>query len=148
MKILYVSQYYPPEMGAPSARVSENAREWARMGHDVTVLTAFPHHPTGIKQPCDRGVRFREELYDGVTILRTYIYATANKGTLKRMLSYASFMFSAIYYGKKKCSKPDVIIGTSPQLLCGRAGYKLARHFKVPFIFEVRDLWPESILAV
>jgi glycosyltransferase involved in cell wall biosynthesis len=148
MKILYVSQYFPPEMGAPSARVFELAREWVNQGHEVTVLTAFPHHPVGIKRKEDRGVLFRHEEKDGIKILRTYVYATANKGTLRRMLSYASFMISASVIGRFRCTHPDIIIGTSPQLLCARAAFSLSRKFKVPFVFEVRDLWPESILAV
>jgi glycosyltransferase involved in cell wall biosynthesis len=135
-------------MGAPSARVHELSREWVRMGHDVTVLTAFAHHPTGRKAPSDRGVLTRRETVDGIDVIRTYVYATANKGTLKRMLSYASFMLSAMTIGRLRVSRPNVVIATSPQLLCAMAGYFLARTLRVPFVFEVRDLWPESILAV
>jgi glycosyltransferase involved in cell wall biosynthesis len=148
MRILYVSQYFPPEMGAPPARVHELAREWVRLGHKVTVLTAFAHHPTGVKAPQDHGVLTRCETVDGIQLIRTYVYATANKGTLKRMLSYASFMASAMTIGRLRVSRPDVLIATSPQLLCAVAGYFLARTLRVPFVFEVRDLWPESILAV
>src|SRR5881398_2658704 len=96
MRILYVSQYFPPEMGAPAARVHELSREWVRLGHDVTVLTAFAHNPTGVKARQDRGVLTRRETVDGIDLIRTYVYATPNKGTLKRMLSYASFMLSAM----------------------------------------------------
>jgi glycosyltransferase involved in cell wall biosynthesis len=148
MRILYVSQYFPPEMGAPSARVHEVSREWVRLGHDVTVLTAFPHHPTGHKKPRDRGVLTRRETVDGIDVVRTYVYATPNKGTARRMLSYASFMLSAMTVGRLRVSRPDVVVATSPQLLCGVAGYALARTLGAPFVFEVRDLWPESILAV
>lgn len=148
MRILYVSQYFPPEMGAPSARVYELSREWVNLGHDVTVLTAFAHHPTGIKAAEDRGVLTRRESVDGIHLIRTYVYASANKGTLKRMLSYASFMLSAMTIGRVRVPKVDVVIATSPQLLCAVAGYFLARTLRVPFVFEVRDLWPESILAV
>jgi colanic acid biosynthesis glycosyl transferase WcaI len=148
MRILYVSQYFPPEMGAPSARVFELAREWVRLGHEVTVLTAFAHHPTGVKAPRDRWKLTRVENVDGIRVVRTYVYATANRGTLKRMISYATFMLSAMTIGWFRVSRPDVVIATSPQLLCGLAGYVLARTLAAPFIFEVRDLWPESILAV
>jgi len=148
MRILYVSQYFPPEMGAPSARVHELSREWVRTGHDVTVLTAFPHHPTGIKRPEDRGVWERRERVDGIDVLRTYVYAAPNQGIARRMISYTSFMLSALALGQLRLSRPDVVIATSPQLLCGVAGYGLARQFGAPFVFEVRDLWPESILAV
>ena len=90
MRILYVSQYFPPEMGAPSARVYEFSRRWVRLGHHVTVLTAFPHHPKGVKAPRDRGVLFRRERRDGIDVLRTYIYAAPNRGVFRRMISYAS----------------------------------------------------------
>jgi glycosyltransferase involved in cell wall biosynthesis len=148
MRILYVSQYFPPEVGAPAARVHELSREWVRQGHDVTVLTAFPHHPTGVKRPQDRHVLTRREQIDGINVIRTYVYAAANRGTYKRMLSYASFMLSAMTIGRLRVARPDVVIATSPQLLCGLAGYVLARTLRARFVLEVRDLWPESILAV
>ena len=149
MRVLYVSQYFPPEMGAPSARVHELAREWVRCGHQVTVLTAFAHHPTGIKARGDRFRIMRREKVDGIDVVRTYVWATANKGTVKRMVSYASFMMSAALLGPLLIRRrPDVVIATSPQLLCGVAGYVLSRVLRRPFILEIRDLWPESILAV
>ncbi|MBN1912295.1 MAG: glycosyltransferase family 4 protein [Pirellulales bacterium] len=147
MKILYVSQYFPPEMGAPSARVYDLAKNWARQGHEVTVLTAFAHHPVGIKAPEDRRVITRRETVDGIDVVRAYVYAAPNKGIARRLISYASFMMSSICIGLVRTRQPDVVIATSPQLLCGLGGYVLARLKRCPFIFEVRDLWPESILA-
>lgn len=148
MRILYVSQYFPPEIGAPAARVYELSREWVRAGHAVTVLTAFAHHPTGIKAPRDRGVLTRREEIDGIEVLRTYIYAAPNRGIFRRMASYASFMASAVLIGGWRVRRPDVVIGTSPQLLCAVAARLISRAYASPFVFEVRDLWPESILAV
>lgn len=148
MRILYVSQYFPPEMGAPSARVHELSREWVKLGHQVFVLTAFAHHPTGRKSAGDRWRITRREQVDGIDVLRSYIWATANKGIAKRMGSYASFMASASILGAVRVRRPDIVIATSPQLLCALAGYVLALRFRAPFVFEVRDLWPESILAV
>jgi len=148
VRILYVSQYFPPEMGAPPARVHEFAREWVHLGHEVTVLTAFPHHPTGVKRREDRGVLTRRESLDGIDVIRAYVYAAANRGTLRRMLSYASFMLSASLVGSLRAARPDLVLATSPQLLCAAAGYALSLRFGVPFVFELRDLWPESILAV
>src|SRR5262245_15762529 len=113
MRILYVSQYFPPEMGAPAARVDELSRAWVKLGHDVTVLTAFAHHPTGKKTARDRFVLTRREELDGVDVVRTYVYAAANKGVLKRMASYASFMLSALTIGKLRVGRPDVVIATS-----------------------------------
>ncbi|MBN2022637.1 MAG: glycosyltransferase family 4 protein [Pirellulales bacterium] len=147
MRILYVSQYFPPEMGAPSARVYDMARNWVAQGHEVTVLTAFAHHPVGVKAPEDRGVITRRETVDGIDVVRTYVYAAPNRGIARRMLSYASFMMSATAIGFFRVRRPDVVIATSPQLLCGVAGYLLACLLRRPFVFEVRDLWPESILA-
>lgn len=147
MRILYVSQYFPPEMGAPSARVHALAKLWVAAGHDVTVLTAFAHHPLGVKAPEDRGVITRRETVDGIDVVRAYVYAAPNKGTTRRMISYASFMIAATVIGMFRVRKPDVVIATSPQLLCGLAGYMLARLMRRPFVFEVRDLWPESMLA-
>jgi len=148
MRILYVSQYFPPEMGAPSARVHELSREWAKQGHQVTVLTGFAHHPMGVKAKEDRWRITRREKKDGVDVVRSYVYAAPNKGTAKRMASYASFMISAAAVGSLRVEKPDVVIATSPQLLCACAGYALAKRFGAPFVFEVRDLWPESVIAV
>jgi colanic acid biosynthesis glycosyl transferase WcaI len=148
VKILFVSQYFPPEVCAPANRTYEFSREWARLGHDVTVLTAFPHHPRGVKQPGDRWALTRRERVDGIEVIRTYVYATANKGIFRRMMSYASFMTSAVAIGRWRLSRPDVVVATSPQLLCACAGYAIARSLRAPFVFEVRDLWPESILAV
>ncbi len=148
MRILFVSQYFPPEPGAPAARVSELTRAWAAAGHEVTVLTALPHHPTGIVPPEYRGHALIREDFHGVRVLRTWIYAAANKGKLKRSFGYASFALSASFWGQLHASKPDVLVATSPQLLCGVAGEAIATVRRVPFVFEVRDLWPESIVAV
>jgi len=148
VKIVYVSQYFPPEMGAPAARVHELSRAWAGAGHEVCVVTGFAHHPTGVKARQDRFVPTRRETVDGIDVVRTYVYAAPNAGTFRRMLSYVSFFVSAVLIGTCRVSRPDVVVATSPQLLCACAGYLMARVLRVPFVFEVRDLWPESIIAV
>lgn len=148
MKILYVSQYFPPEMGAPAARVYELSRAWAALGHDVTVLTGFPNHPTGVIPAEYRGEYLRREIVDGIKVVRVPIYAAANKGLLKRSLNYASFSASATLLGPAVTSRPDVLIATSPQFMCGVAGRLVAWGKRVPFVFEVRDLWPRSIVEV
>lgn len=150
MKILYVSQYYPPEMGAPAARASELAFHWARMGHEVTVLTGFPNHPTGKIHSAYRGKLRRmviRESRDGVNVVRTWLLPFPNRGSLRRMANYGSFCASATTTGMF-LPQPDVVIGTSPQLLVGLAGFWIARAKQSPFVFEVRDLWPESLAAV
>ncbi len=151
MRILYVSQYFPPEMGAPAARVSQLARHWREMGHHVRVLTGFPNHPGGRIHP-DYRTRFwhvfdRED-YHGVTVYRNWMYPAANQGVVRRSLNYASFAVSATVRGWLLDVRPDVVIGTSPQLLCALAARWVALEHKARFVFEVRDLWPESLVAV
>jgi glycosyltransferase involved in cell wall biosynthesis len=148
MRILFLSQYFPPEPGAPAARVSELARAWARAGHDVTVLTAMPNHPTGVVPPEYRGRALARERWEGVDVVRTWIYAAPNKGRVRRSLAYASYAASATLWGQMHTRAPDVVVATSPQLLCACAGAVAARAHGAPFVFEVRDLWPESIVAV
>src|ERR1700677_841422 len=149
MKISYISQYFPPEMGAPAARAAELSRHWASLGHEVTVLTGFPNHPTGIV-PAEYHRQFRRlagrERIDGVNVVRTWLLPFPNRKAYERMLNYSSFCISAASTGLF-LSRPDVVIATSPQLLVGLSGWWLARWKRVPFVFEVRDLWPESLSA-
>ena len=150
MKILYVSQYFPPEMGAPGARVSELSRYWAEEGHEVTVLTGFPNHPTGVVPPEYRS-RFRRlvsrEKFGNVNVVRTWLWPLPNRKAYERMLNYASFFLSSALTGLFT-SRPDVVIGSSPQLLVALSAWWLSRCKGVPCVFEVRDLWPESLAAV
>jgi colanic acid biosynthesis glycosyl transferase WcaI len=150
MKILYVSQYFPPEMGAPAGRAAELSRLWAEDGHEVTVLTGFPNHPTGIVP-----THYRRELrrfvmhdtYHGVNVVRTWLLPFPNRKPYERMLNYSSFCVSSATTGIF-LHRPGLVIATSPQLLVGLSGWWLARCNGVPFVFEVRDLWPESLTAV
>ncbi len=150
MKILYVSQYFPPEMGAPAARVAELSRHWAQAGHDVTVLTGFPNHPTG-NVPGEWRSKFRRLVHrqklDGVNVVRTWLLPFPNRKTYERILNYSSFCLSAAFTGLL-IEPPDVVIASSPQLLVGLSGWWLARCKRSRFVFEVRDLWPESLAAV
>ncbi len=150
MKILYLSQYFPPEMGAPAARASELTRHWATDGHDITVLTGFPNHPTG-RVPSEYCDEFRQlvtrEQIDGVNVVRTWLWPLPNRRAYERILNYSSFCLSSAVTGLF-FSRPDVVIASSPQLLVGLTGWWLAAWKHVPLIFEVRDLWPESLSAV
>jgi glycosyltransferase involved in cell wall biosynthesis len=150
LNILYISQYFPPEMGAPAARVSELSRHWARQGHDVTVLTGFPNHPDGVVRPEYRR-QFRRlkcrEIDGSVNVVRTWLLPFPNRKPYERVLNYISFFASAAMTGTF-LERPDVVIASSPQLLVGLAGWWIARLKRVPFVFEVRDLWPESLAAV
>ena len=137
-------------MGAPAARVSELAQHWAEDGHDVTVLTGFPNHPTGVLHPAYRE-RFRRLIYHEyvgrVHVARTWLLPLPNRKPHERILNYSSFFLSSCTTGTF-LARPDVVIASSPQLLVGLTGYWLATVHRVPFVFEVRDLWPESLEAV
>ena len=150
VKILYVSQYFPPEMGAPAARAAELSRHWARMGHEVTVLTGFPNHPTGVVPEEWRsrlhGLHYSETV-NGVHVVRTWLWPLPNRKAHERIRNYTSFCISAAVSGLT-LPKPEVVIATSPQLLVALSGWWLAWWKRVPFVFEVRDLWPESLAAV
>lgn len=148
MKILFVSQYYPPESNAPANRVSELAREWVRLGHEVTVLTTFPNHPEGRIYPGFRNGWPVTEDDQGVRVVRVPIYIAANRGFVRRSLAYLSFSVSAALFGIFRAGRPDLVIGTSPQLLVGVSAAWLGAVFRRPFVLEVRDLWPDSIEAV
>ncbi len=135
-------------MGAPAARTFEHARRWVELGHDVTVVTGFPNHPTGIIRPEYRGQFVKRERIAGIDLLRTWVYCAANKGFVRRVLNFFSFFFSSLILGAAMTRKPDVVIGTSPQFFCAVAAYLLSRVKRVPFIFEVRDIWPQSAIEM
>ena len=120
------------------------------MGHQVTVLTGFPNHPTGVV-PLEWRERLRQlrysEVADGVRVERTWLWPLPNRKAHERIRNYVSFCVSAGFSGLD-LPRPDVIIATSPQLLCALAGWWIAWWKRVPFVFEVRDLWPESLAAV
>jgi glycosyltransferase involved in cell wall biosynthesis len=137
-------------MGAPAARVSELSHRWVQAGHDVTVLTGFPNHPNGIIRTEYRR-RFRRlisrERIQDVNVVRSWLLPFPNRKPLERMLNYSSFLASSAISGSF-LDVPDAVIASSPQLLVGLAGWWISRLNHVPFIFEVRDLWPESLVAV
>ncbi len=126
------------------------SRLWVEDGHEVTVLTGFPNHPTGVV-PLEYRRRFRRlvtrDLYHGVNVVRTWLLPLPNRKAYERILNYSSFCISSATTGMF-LRKPDLVIATSPQLLVGLSGWWLARVSGVPFVFEVRDLWPESLAAV
>lgn len=137
-------------MGAPSARAVELAHHWSRAGHQVSVLTGFPNHPTGVVPPewrsRLRNLAYKEKLGD-VDVFRTWLWPLPNRKAHERIRNYTSFCISAALRGLT-IPRPDVVIATSPQLLVGLSGLWLGSTRKVPFVFEVRDLWPESLTAV
>ncbi len=149
--ILFVSQYFVPEVCAPAVRTADLAREWVRAGSNVTILTGFPNHPEGVLHPEFRRQWRRglaHDRHDGARVIRTWLYPAANRGWYGRAANYASFALSSAVAGPFIASKDSVVIGSSPQLLVGLAAYIIAAARRAPFIFDVRDLWPESMIAV
>lgn len=148
MQILFFTHYFPPEVNAPALRTYEHCREWARQGHEVHVVTCVPNHPQGKVYPGYKS-RFsvQRENVDGIRVHRVWTYIAANKGIMKRTLGYMSFMISAPLRALQ-LPRPDVIIATSPQFFCACAGFIAGKIFGRPWIFELRDIWPESIVAV
>lgn len=142
MKINVVCHYYPPEIGAPQARLSEMAREWVKHGHDVTILTGFPNHPTGVIPQEYQGKIFMEEYVNSIRIWRHWLYATPNEGFLKKTLAHISFMITVILFSLFRGNRPDILIVSSPNFFSVISAYIMSRIRPVPYIFEVRDLWP------
>lgn len=147
MQLLFVSNYFPPEVNAPATRIFEHARQWVRDGHDVEILTAIPNFPEGEVYDGYENQFYQEET-DGIDVTRVPMYVTENSGVVRRSLSYFSFMLSAVAFCGRLRRTPDVVAATSPQLLCAAGGYLISQLFRVPFVMEVRDLWPETIVAV
>ena len=142
MKILIVTHYFPPEIGAPQARLSDFARMWADAGHEVTVLTGMPNHPTGVVPPqYHRRLRVIERS-DGYRIVRTWLYATPNEGIVKKTLGHLSFMVSSVILGWRRVGRPDVVVVSSPTFFAIGSAWLIARTKRARFVVEVRDLWP------
>jgi glycosyltransferase involved in cell wall biosynthesis len=147
MHILFLTDNFPPEVNAPASRTFEHCQEWVKAGHQVTVITGAPNFPQGKVYPGYRNRLRQCETMAGIRVIRVWTYVTANEGFAKRILDYLSFMMSAIL-NSPWVRKPDLVIGTSPQFFTACAAYVVSRMKRVPFVFELRDIWPESIKAV
>jgi hypothetical protein len=148
VRILFFSHYYPPEVNAPASRTSEHCVRWAEAGHDVTVVTCVPNCPDGVVfDGYQNRWRRQVETREGVRVVRIWSYIAANEGTIRRIANYVSYMLSAIWTALW-LPRPDVVIATSPQFFCGWAGVWASRLRRRPFVLEIRDIWPESIVAV
>lgn len=148
MKILFLTQYCPPEVGAPQNRIFEFAKQLKKFGHDITILTAMPNYPKGEIFDEYKGKKIVQEELDGIKIVRTSIYATKEKEFIKRLRNYLSFTFSSVLTGAKYIDKQDVIITESPPLFLGWSGYVLSKKKGAKFVFNVSDLWPESAVKL
>lgn len=149
MKILLIAQYFPPEMGALASRASELAEVWASENQQVSILTGFPNYPAGVVPPEYkdklRRLVYREKV-NGYQVVRTWLTTLSNDRSSARVLGYLSFFFSSMLTGLF-LPRHDVIIASSPPLTVGLSGWLISRIRRIPFILEIRDLWPESITA-
>jgi glycosyltransferase involved in cell wall biosynthesis len=144
MHITVYSHYFVPEIGAPSARISDLGREWIRAGHQVRVVTCFPNHPAGEIYPGYRAGAYMREAIDGMDVRRLWSLITPNRGVIKRTMGHLTFMASAIVADPFLRGATDVVIGSSPTLFSAVAAGRAAAFRGVPFVMEVRDLWPAS----
>jgi glycosyltransferase involved in cell wall biosynthesis len=147
VRILFLSDNFPPEVNAPASRTFEHARLWARDGHQVTVVTCAPNFPHGRVFDGYRNAWWSCERVEGIRVIRVKTLIHANEGFLWRTLDYLSFMVAG-FVGGLGVRSPDVVIATSPQFFAAVGGWALAAVRGCPFVFELRDLWPASITAV
>jgi glycosyltransferase involved in cell wall biosynthesis len=147
MRILFLSHYFPPEINAPATRTFEYCKQWVEHGHEVTVISCTPHHPMGKVYPGYKNKFYQVEEKDGIKAIKVLTYVTAKSGFLKRTWNYVFYMLMVIFIAPF-IAKADVVISTSPQFFNGLAGYFVSRIKRCPWVLEIRDLWPESILAV
>ena len=148
LRILYISQYFPPEVGATQSRAFDMAYYLSERGHRVTVIGEFPNHPSGI-MPEEYRHKFLEfKKLENFRIARSWVYASPQKNFLKRILFYLTFTFSSFVAGFFIRESFDVVYATSPPLFVGLSGYMLSRIKNAKFVFEVRDLWPDSAVAL
>lgn len=148
MRLAYLSHYFPPESNAPAARVHELSRALVRLGHELHVVTGQPSHPRGVIYPGYRAAEYRRDEVDGIHVHRVPTFPAANRGVLVRGLGYAAMPVAQVAYAARELPPVDLVLATSPQIFTGLAGLALARLRRVPFVLEVRDLWPESIVSV
>jgi glycosyltransferase involved in cell wall biosynthesis len=146
MEVLVLTDNFVPEQNASARRSYEHCRRWVKQGVNVTVVTTVPNFPLGKPQPPYRNRLYARETMDGIHVVRVWSFLAPNRGVILRALDFASFAVSGFLAGVFQ--KPDIIVATSPQLLAAVAGHLLARVKRCPWVFEVRDLWPESITAV
>jgi glycosyltransferase involved in cell wall biosynthesis len=147
LRVLILTHHFPPEVSAGASRFHEVASEWVKAGHQVTVVTCAPNHPTGVLFPGYRNRMWQEETIDGIRVVRLWTFLAPNRGYLRRILAHASYPV-ATTIAAPFLPKADILISTTPHFFCGLAGYPASRLGRVPWVLDIRDLWPESIVAV
>jgi len=146
MKILFITDNFPPEVNAPATRTFEHCKEWVQNGVDVTIITCAPNFPHGHVYEGYKNKLYQTEMLEGIKVIRVWSYITTNSGFLKRILDYMSFAFMA--FGVGLFQKHDVIVATSPQFFTTWSACGIAKIKRKPWVFELRDIWPESIKTV
>ncbi len=147
LRILFVSHFFPPEVNCVAVRVSELAKQMAKLGADPTVLTCFPKHEDGTTPKEYRGHFSAGEKLEAIRVVRTFGHAAANRGFVKQVFNLLSFMLSAIVFGAPSVGRQDIVIASPPHLFTGIAGYVISRLRRCKFVLEVGDFWPGDILV-
>ena len=147
LRVTFLTHYFPPEVGPAQTRLHELAKRLIAAGETVTVVTGFPNYPAGEIFPGYRGKRFMEDTFDGIRVLRTWVFATRSRGFIGRLLNYYSFpMFSLL--AVRKLGPTDIIYVQSPPLFTGLAALWFSRLKRAPYIFNVSDIWPQSAVEL
>jgi len=147
MKILFITDNFPPEVNAPATRTYEHCMEWKKTQDvEITIITCAPNFPHGKVYEGYANRFYQTETIEGIRVIRLWSYMTSNKGFTKRVLDYLSFAFMAFFAGI--LIKHDVVIATSPQFFTTWAAWAISRVRRTPWIFELRDIWPASIKTV
>jgi glycosyltransferase involved in cell wall biosynthesis len=146
MKILVISQYYYPEPGASTHRLTSVVEAMVKRGHEVTVICEFPNHPTGVLDRKDRWRLFRIEKNESYRIIRTFVLAFARKNNIKRLLFYLSFSLSS-FLGAIFLRRHEVIFTSSPPIFHVFFAMLAAKLKRSRFALDIRDIWPEGVLG-
>jgi len=147
MNILFLSDNFPPEVNAPAIRTFEHCKEWVKLGHNITVVTSAPNFPRGKLIGGYKNKLWQTENIDGIRVVRVWTFISPNEGFGLRIIDYISFMISS-FLASFFIRKIDLVIGTSPQFFTVISAYLISKYKRIPWVFELRDLWPESIRAV
>ncbi|MEM7784122.1 MAG: glycosyltransferase family 4 protein [Planctomycetota bacterium] len=149
MRIVFFTHYFSPESNAPANRTYEHCVRWAEQGVDVTVITCVPNVPNGIVYDGYQNRLWpQKETIDGINVIRVWTMIAPNSGAIRRILNYTSYFISAIFAFLFFCRRPNLVVSTSPQFFCGWAGIVASCLKWCPLVLEIRDIWPESIIAV
>jgi glycosyltransferase involved in cell wall biosynthesis len=147
MHVLFITDNFIPETNAPASRTFEHTKEWVKSGHLVTVITCAPNYPDGVIYPGFKNKLWQSSTSDNVRVIRVWSYMSKNEGVIKRTLDFMSFMIMS-FLASFFLRKVDIVIGTSPQFFTVISAWAISVIKRVPFVFELRDLWPEGIRVV